>query len=565
MKIGDIRHPEYDIFFNDWEKWRLTYRGGQAFLEKYLEKFSLREDGDEFLARKRVTPIPTFAKAAVNDVKNAIFQRLIDISRTGGPVNYLESCKGNLGGVDRKNGSMNFFIGDKILPELLTMKRVGTYVDSPPLISGESAASRLQKHPYLYSYAVEDILSWAFTYKNNAKTYLALLLRDRSFEIDSITRLPIKEKERFRHLWIGDDQKVHVQFYNVNSEKDGDEQILNIPEIPFVDSEITESLLADASNYQIALMNMESSDVMFALKSLFPFYTEQSSGLSDGYLKQPVQDDARCQTDGVFVGSIQTGPEIRVGVTQGRRYPMGAERPQFIAPPTEPIAASMEKQDRLKEDIRLLVNLALSNVKPKMASAESKAMDQTGLESGLSYIGLELEQMERGIARIWAMYESSEEIPTVKYPGRYSLKSDEEERKEAQDLKAEIYTVPSKVYSKEILKRIASILIGSKVTSGRLEEIFQEIDNADYLTGDPLVLIPQLEAGLVGEELASAASGFPKAEIENARKDHAARLARIQLAQTSNDPAARGNPSASVDPAASSKEKIDKPTRGPNQ
>ena len=65
----------------DWELWRKTYAGGVDFRNTYLKQFTTREDGTDFAYRRDMTPIPTFARAALNDIRNAIFQRMRDINR----------------------------------------------------------------------------------------------------------------------------------------------------------------------------------------------------------------------------------------------------------------------------------------------------------------------------------------------------------------------------------------------------------------------------------------------------------------------------------------------------
>src|SRR5436853_6120818 len=75
--IVSIRHPEYSIQSSKWAKWRLVYEAGDNFIENYLKKFSSREGETDFNLRKDITPIPSFAKAAINDIKNSIFQRTV--------------------------------------------------------------------------------------------------------------------------------------------------------------------------------------------------------------------------------------------------------------------------------------------------------------------------------------------------------------------------------------------------------------------------------------------------------------------------------------------------------
>ncbi len=86
------------------------------FREIYLENFSAREDQAEFNARKAVTPIPRFAGSDINDIRNAIYQRMRDITRRAG-VRASDAVAGLNLGVDRRGSTMNAFIGVKVLTE----------------------------------------------------------------------------------------------------------------------------------------------------------------------------------------------------------------------------------------------------------------------------------------------------------------------------------------------------------------------------------------------------------------------------------------------------------------
>ena len=157
---------------------------------------------------------PAFAKSAIEEIKNSIFQRLGDITREGGSLTYNLSIDGIDGGVDLLGSSMPSFIGRKILPELLVMGRVGVYVDMPE-ISGLSIADVSGKRPYVYVYRAEDIRSWTLDESTDENEYTNILLRDYIYTYDDVTGLATGLISRFRRLWIsGDDGKVHVQFYN---------------------------------------------------------------------------------------------------------------------------------------------------------------------------------------------------------------------------------------------------------------------------------------------------------------------------------------------------------------
>lgn len=558
-RIIDSRHPSFFAGVHEWEKWRLTYRGGEEFLYRYLEYFSTRETLEDFAARRALTPIPGFAKTAINEIRNSIFQRMADVVRRGGSQAYQEAIAGADGGVDRRGATMNSFMGKTVLEELLVMGRCGVFVDMP-VVEGPTLAHAVGKRPYLYAYQVEDILSWSTTKPEDPNEFQSLLLRDTSISYDHRTMLPLNTLQRYRMLWIDRDTGfVNLQFYDLDGKEIDAPIQLQLTRIPFVMVDIGDSLIKDVCQHQIALLNLGSSDVNYALKSNFPFYTEQRDRRAVGHhLKHSANEDGTA-TSG---GQGASDRDIKVGVSQGRYYDMEAERPGFIHPSPEPLRASITLQEKLENDIRKLVMLAVVNLGTR-TSAESKQMDNQGLEAGLSFIGLVLEAAERRIADYWAAYEDRVEtrrtVATIKYPDRYSLKSDKDRIDEADKLSDLIHSVPSRTAKKEIQKVVVTKLLSGHVKVDTLQTIYNEIDAAEFTTSDPDVIIRAKEAGLVGEKVSSMALGFPEGEHLVAREDHLARIKRIAETQAAvnddqGDPAARGVDDLSADPANAGKE-----------
>ncbi len=565
-RIIEYRLPHYLISQTDWQRWRLTYKGGPEFRRAYLKQFTAREDTTEFNERMEITPIPSFAKAAINDIRNSIFQRMVDIVRKEGSAAYHRAVAGLDMGVDRRGSSMNAFIGRKVLDELLVMGKVGVFVDAPP-VKGNTLADVGEFRPYLYVYKMEKILSYACTNQEDPSEFSAVLLEDTVVNYDVQTGLPDEEVTRYRHLWIDSKtNKVNVQFYSTGGDpidRDGNPAgpvELELTRIPFILLDIGDSLLVDVCEYQIALINLVSSDVNYALKANFPFYTEQKDMRDVGsHLKSGVSPDGTA-TSG---GQGAQDKEHRVGTTQGRFYAKEMDRPDFIHPSSEPLKASMALQDKLESDIRRLVNLAIQTLATRQ-SAESKSLDNAGLEAGLSYIGLVLEAAERQVVEHWAAYEETNprrrNIPTIKYPDRYSLKSDTDRISEASALSEVITGTPSNSARKELWKTVCTTLLGGKVNPDTMATIYEEIDKAKFTTADPEVIIQAKEAGLVGEQLASIALGFPDEEYKQARDDHMERIRRIAEEQGTVDvaplyPAARGVVDLDDDPNSGVTEK----------
>lgn len=581
--IVDITHPEYDLWVLDWYKWRMTYLGGFPFIQRFLQQYSERESPNDFDRRKQLSYNPAYAKESINEIKNSIFQRAVDIQRLKGPESYQRAVEGLDGGVDLRGSKMNEFIGRSILPDLLVMQKVGVFIDMPQ-IPGPTLLDKKGKRPYLYLYPAEDIRSWSYDTPGNENDFRQVLLADHIYASDGMYGLPLLKVDRYRYFYIGPDGYVYLKYFNQQgAEIDLAGNVINhnetpgpdgsvtpgikleLTRIPFVVFEIPHSLMKDVADMQIALLNLASSDLEYVRRANFPFYTEQyDSHIEPNYSKPPGQ----LTNPGDTVSVDTSRPtEIQVGISQGRRYPIGAERPQFIHPSSEPLMASMKLQDQIKKDIRHLVHLSVADLDPQMASAESKGKDDEGLESGLSFIGLVLERGERKIAEHWARYENAKnpQPATVTYPKNYSLISEAERRKEAEELETLMEATPSNTYKREIAKRIAKILLSNKITYDTLQQIFKEIDSAPTIVSDPKDIALDIQNGLVSDETASLARGYPKGEVEQAKKDRADKIRLTLEAQggpQGTGGQARGAPEFQTTQPSSVAEKAGKPQRG---
>lgn len=546
-------HPDYTNNQSDWKKWRYAYKGGRDFVEQYMVKLSNRETDDDFKDRKAIAYAPSFGKAAINDIKNAIFQRMAEVSRVGGPKTYLDSASGRLQGVDLQQSTMNQYIGTEVLPEMLVMRKVGVLIDQDQNL-GSTQAEKGDKHPYLDVYHAEDIISWV----EDVDGFQRVLLREIIDNVDEFG-FPNGTSTRFR-MMIKTPEGVLVKFFEEDGGEPLEEYILDIPEIPFVCFSLNGSLMEDVADYQIALLNIESSDISFIRKANYPFFYEFYDPRVEAPYKKPV---AAPGEKGTASEVKSKGNEVKIGQSQGRQYPKGLDPPGFTNADPDTLRVSMEKEQQLKEDIRLLVNLNLVNMNPRRQAAESKKLDNLSLEASLSYIGLELANGESKIARYWAMFEGSDNHAKVTYPRTYNLKSEGERREEADELQQLLLKVPSPRYRRKIAMKIATITIGAEVTDKELAQIHAEIEESETLTADPDVILRSQEAGLVDDVTASNALGFKGDEVvPQAKKDRAERIALTMEAQGGEGGAARGTPEFDNGSASSSDEKKGKPTRG---
>jgi hypothetical protein len=542
-KVTAQRHPTYDKNLSSWKKYRHVLNGGDEFIDAYLKQHSIREDPADFSIRKELTYNPGHAKAAVIDIRNSIYEQLHEIVRKSEDVTFTAAMRGLEGGVDYEGSSMTYFMGNLALTELLFLGRVGIYIDRERDLGLTKVDST---HPYFYIYSAEDILSWS---KDKHGITQAILLRDKIDKINPETGLVDGIKEQFRHMRLVDGQ-VEYKIYELQARSQSSEPIevvveegvIEIGRIPFVMIEITHSLLTDVANYQIALLNMESSDVYYAIKSNITFYVEQYDPRTDVAIKQLSDIDAT--TSGIpeaddKVRRTRSESSIKVGNIHGRKYPIGAERPGFVNPSPEPLKISMEKQDKMRQDIYRLVNLNLAMLETKRVSTEARKLDYHGLQTNLSYIAMELEDAEREILAIWAMYMDGV-APTVVYPENFEMKTSNDRRAEARELLETFKEVTVQSARKAILKKVVKLLLKTDIEVTELDEILKDITSMNtVLTSDEL--ISYVENGVVSRNYVGKANNIPNSVTVEAKKEHAERLKAISDSQGGNFDGARGN------------------------
>lgn len=568
-RLKDLVHPEWGDWAEDWARWRLVYEGGRRFKFHYLKSWK-HESPEDFAKRMALSPVPAFAKAAVNEVKDALFQRLGDVIRRNGGDVWNEAILGNGRGVDRAGSSLDDFIATKILPELLSMRKVAVWVDNG-VITHQLTLADQAPTPYLSVYRAEDIRNWTWT-DDVPGEFESVILSDGGFRYDPDYNFPLRRKEVYRWASVVRDEAGNVTGVHVALEdEEGNyvETTLGLTKVPLILFQLKDSLLKDIDFHQIALLNAESGDVSWVNRAAFPVYVEQfdSKDTSEYFRpKQPEKPNLRADlTPG---GSPKAGQaaeatkakpnETVLGISNSRKYPIGTEAPSFISPSPEPLQASMAKQDQLKVSIRQLARLAVAGGAPE---------DWRALDNGLASIGLELERGDRKIAEAWAAY-TQQAVPTIKYPRVWSMLSDEERQAAVASLKASMSTVPSKKARIEILKEMARLLVGHKLNAEEMEEVEKDIQNSPWPTGDPADITLDVENGLVSLATASQARGWKDGEAKAAEDDHMRRLDRIATSQTAGaaasapgkpingDPAARGLNDLSANPKAGAQEKV---------
>ncbi len=572
LSVSAISHPSFRIDLSRWFEYRLTFEGGDDYVDEYLIQQS-DESNAEFRERKKFTPIPAVAKEAIQDLQRAITQRLDDVTRVGGTPQYQAAVTGEGGGIDRDGQSMNIFIGHDVLIELLVMGRVGIYVDnfSDPgatMADGGSA-------PYAYVYRVEDILNWDTMRPEKDGRFKMVLLRDHEvFHNQAFgVSFPNKITERLRLVWIGDDGFVRYRFMDNNLKilaldriseqfaiEDDGTVLTPLREIPFIMPELSGgSLLRDVASYQRALLNVASNEAMMAMNVNSHFLSIQTDVRTDNlHWKKPGGDNAEPGSQRGRLAQEKFG--ARVNWVRARYRDTESSAPEWVSPPVEGLKASHDYRARMADEVRRMINVAVQNqTGVRSESREQRELSAEGLEAGLHFIAMKLQHADQQVAKYYSMYQRTENVAVVTYPKRFRLKKQQERIKDAQELKKLIDGIPGQINKKEGYKRIVAELFTGSVDSVTMTRMLRAIDQHEYI-GDPERILELIENAIITRARAAQAFDLPEEEIEEAMKEKIEMAREIMKAQTPPEqqmerPAARGVPEADANPQSGEDER----------
>lgn len=552
-------HDDYLTNLPDWTVYRDILEGGRRFATKYLEPYPGEEPND-YNKRLKLSTTGGFAAAKVMEIRNSIFSRLDAIRRTGGGDDYQLAVAGRSGGVDLRNKDMTFFMGMDVLLELLFLGKVGVFTDHQALddVLPRTLASTLHDRPYVYTYIAEDIVNWSPFVRDNQLQWEFLVLRVRKEPLNPAGQVPTDGIVQYREF-LQDGERVLVRTWAEDRRTilvDWTE--LEIDRIPFAVSEMERPLLKDAAQREIALMNIESADINFLWRgNTIQYVEEQDLYIGQRDLLGTENINERLDEDDVATQDKTVGGDnpqvVKHGVNQGRAIAKGLKYPQFIAPPTGPTETSMLKQSQLKQDICELLNLSVASARSKFSSAESKEQDSQGLFSGLSAIGLMMEQLEREVGVIWGLYDPAAPAISVNYPQRYSNRSDDDRRKDAQALLEMSNAVAAPLARKSAQVEAFEGLFAGKMSDEDLDAMLAEIRETEWPTADPKQIREDIEIGVLSRSGGSIARGYPAKEAEKAEAERETRDAATAMSQGVNL-GARG---VVDDPEAAAQEKKD--------
>lgn len=500
------RFPLYEEYQTELELYRLAYVSGRQFLNRYLVKYTDRESDEAFAARLDMTYVPSFARMLVTNVAEQLSQRLCDVRRRG-DRGYVNVMAGEEFGVDYSGRTMNDYLAQYIIPEMLVKGRVGVFIDMPANITGNLAAD-VGKHPYLVYYQAEQI--WNYSFRDSNCTGLLVAANTNTYEKGMCVGLGVE----YRRYSVSSAGMLLEKF--VKNEKSGSYDLISenlVPglyKVPFVMFDIGDSLMKDIARYQVAMMNLSSSDISFLWHGNFPLYTEQRNQKETNFAKWTGNKEGEA-------------PAREIGAMQGVSYPVGTERPGWINPSSEPLMASMKKQESMVQDMYTLLNNNFAMIAGRHASAESKREDKTSQEAGMTAIGRILEAGEKGIIRAWEYYTG--ETGTVCYPENMALKTHRDRREECTEILNLSDRMPSYLGKKELLKVAAMVLYTEP------EEIVAEIEKNKYTVSVGDQIRADLESGIVDCRTASLARGYDPSIVEMAKLEKIQQVRAIYEAQ----------------------------------
>lgn len=546
-KFVDTRHPEWSEMHADWVKWRQTYEGGDEFVDAFLFEYSRREESDDFNVRKNLTYNPNHAGALLDIIRNAMIAKLPEVTRKGDPV-YEELMRRD---VDMLKSSMTTFIGLEVLPLLLAQGKRFVGVDAPAVLNRAGVVTMAddKSRPYLWTFDAEDMLSWSYDEEGR---FASILIRETVDIRNPMSGLVMGTRKQFRYMRlltegeavsqpVDADNNVTAPFVgpgvmvvllNEDDEVLHGPTILDITRIPIVELRLVESLMKDLADMQIGLLNLNSTDMSFLFRGNFPIYTEMFDQL-EAHLK-PLASKRTVET---FEGEIDDRdrvveqderPNVReAGAGQGIGYKEGLERPGFIAPQTENLRASMEKQMTIARDMRALLDVSLVSLSVKAVeqSGKSKEADRVGQEAALAYIASVLESADRDIASLFHEFLGSTIAGEIRYPTGFTAKGEAERREEIAELRKIRATVQSKTFARSIDRKIIELGMRMTASPDEIELAIKEVESSSFIDDDPQrreAISRDIEDGVLSKRTGSTLRGYEETEADDAMAERGA-------------------------------------------
>ncbi len=506
--LTELQHPEWLDMHHLWFKWRMVYEGGDEFINEFLQRYSKREEDDDFRDRKAITYNPNHAASLINMVRNALASKLPEVQRTGDDI-YVAATANN---IDTFNSSMAAFMATEIIPLLLAQGKRFIVVDAPILLDGEQRTladdADPGDSPYIYAVNAEDVVNWTYS---DTRTFDAILIKEIVDTIDDESGLVSGTRKQFRYMKMleegetfsfngaegevvltGKGVLVRVFGENDNHQMEDvlDPVLLPLEQIPVVEFRLVDSLLKDIGGMQCTILNLTSSDVTFLHKGNFPIYVEQyltsEAGLVPHGTKRQQDDfDTEIDDEDSIDQDIIDDP-IEAGVNQGVAFPEGTSMPAFIAPAVANTKLSMEKQNEIARTMRQMLDLSLVSLSTSAVeqSGKSKEADKVGEEEGLAYVASVLETGERQTAVVFHDYIKSNKAQNISYPKGFSLKTPEERQTEIDALRKKRTAIRSPAAAKLVDRRIAQLQLEELSTPEELATVMAEINAQPFIDDD---------------------------------------------------------------------------------
>lgn len=545
-KLVQARHPEWVERAEDWVRWRLCYEGGKDYIKANLHKYSRRETDRDFEQRERLTYNPADATQGVDVFRNSLMSKLHEVQRKG-DARYLESMNND---VDLKGNSMGLFMGLDVAPLLMAVGRRFVCVDSPAY-DYNATADEAKGQPYCWAINPEDIVTWNV---DDETDELVAALISESYEIvDPDLGVVTKCGHRWRFMrllasgttWTSpasrkykipatvlttptDRAQVLLRLLDDNNQDMQVPKLIDIPRLPLILGLLRQALLRDVERVQRASLQLCSTDMSFLYRSNFPQQVRQvdttKRSLRAASSKRPTGINNETELINKTVEDEEFRERSEVGPNRALVFGKDMIAPGYIAPPTDNCKLSMAKQEKMSEQIKIMLDQGMVSIglKQVQQSGESKRMDRLGVDTGLAVVGKVMEGMEKEIAEVWHLFLKSGTDQAIAYPKDYAIKSADERQAETQRLQDIKLSVRSETFQKSVEKQQVYTMMQGTDTQADIDTAVKEVQSApwiDFNVARAAVVQADVAAGMCSKGFGSELRGYPKGEADEAQAE----------------------------------------------
>lgn len=456
-------HPEYKIWFPEWELFIRSYFGGKRYRDGgYLFQYPL-ESNNNFTRRKAQAFFYNNCKPIVDIFVSLLYKR--EPTRVYGSLTNDPLFDSFLADADMEGNTFSQFIRE-VNRWASVYGRVSVVVDKSPVgVETQAQAIESDVRPYTSIITPENVIDWSFSRLSNGRLALDWIKIVESWGgTERPTIIRIWDRMRWR-LFTVDPKKGNNT--NVNPNTIGIHNLGVVPVVTFYNQ--------NSGVKMIGISDLE--DTSYINRNIYSLCSNAQEIIENTAFPMLALPDRK-------TGASE---EVETGVSSILSFDpdVAGKSPYWMEPPHTSLPAIEIRIERNIKEIYRIANLSGIKTSDSKQPWSGIAMDieNQQRDASLAEKADNMEQGEIQLLKIWALWEGKKFDGSIEYSNDFSLKDLDRDIQNTLDTIQRGGLEGAPTFIKELQKKLNRNLL-PKVDAETTKAINDEIDASEIKTGD---------------------------------------------------------------------------------